>query len=128
MLAFASAICPSSPNAERSSCRMRGRAISPRSDQRLDVLSFRLNRCDLIGIRLHRGLAADDLRSELVDLLPDNAALTLDCRTPAFELADSTIPNRLEVVIFRPGLQILRQHNLCAAIELGQKARFGGPK
>ena len=61
----------------------------PSLDQRRDVLGFRLNRSDLVGIGLHLRLAADDLRSELVDLLPDDAALTLDRRAPAFELAES---------------------------------------
>src|SRR5437867_1026503 len=85
-------------------------------------------RHDLAGIGPHLGLAADDLRTELVDLLPDHAALTLDCRTPAFELAELAIPNCFEVAIFRPGLEVLRQHHLGAAIEFGQKTYFGGPK
>jgi len=74
---FASAICPSRPYAVRSSCRIRGRAIEGPLDQRCDVLGFRRGTDEIWSVNaFNLRFSTNDLRAQLIDFFPDDAALT----------------------------------------------------
>ena len=81
---------------------MRGRAMSPRSTS--DIPGLRVNRGDLVRKGLDLRLRADDLGSQLIDLLPNDAALALDRRAATFELADLAVPDAFEIAVLRAAL------------------------